>query len=822
MSDNIKLLEQGIISKSVSADWDAARIEWDLINISGGVSNSKCVCGTKISNVYTIKNKHNKNILQVGSECVNNINEEYDGLFKYLTNIFNDSSKRPNLKMVEFCHKNGLIADEDLEFCQLLNHKVALQRYPEVQAIRSAINDKIISGLMNQVNRHDENSGATGFLEKQTRSRKKPKPRHENSNIDNNISASLSDAVSAMTEHIERTSEIHSNGTTEHNEHITIQEFSIQSTQTEIEQDAVIGSERIDSEQVYTEIPKAQTPITQVVNTELDKQKESQVNEISVNNNEKPEQKKVYKLTDEQEFILESKNEILVINAYAGAGKTSTLLAIAKARPEHQILYLAYNREMAKEAQSKFPKNVTCRTVHSLAYDLVGRQYSKMKFVNNAWKDLKIGNNRHLEIADHINIDFKDVIIVKKALDVLNLWFSSNRLELDHSLYAEYKRTLPRDERNSLSEFDFRHLLKRSKQIWEMMKDKNNFDVKLPHDGYLKLYHLLNPQLVYDTIMLDEAQDSNDVTMAIFQRSTAKYKVVVGDTHQSIYQFRGTKNALLDFTTMAGGCFYLTKSFRFNEDIAQYATCILKELKGEKNSVKGLGAQGALRVAPCSILSFPRYTTILARKNATLFQIAVEAFTSGKKVHFSGGIEKYDLDLIKSIALLEMGESDKSKIPNFFARRFRTLEQIELYARTAEESDMNVLIKFIKELNGARTLELINELVKYDQWVMSDFAKNIVSCDYLLTTAHRSKGLEFKCVALWNDFSGLYEAIQEGHDTLYLQNKLDPVDRTAWEQEVNLYYVAATRTKNVLYVVKSDLFGLKPHMHNFFRNFKDE
>jgi hypothetical protein len=40
------------------------------------------------------------------------------------------------------------------------------------------------------------------------------------------------------------------------------------------------------------------------------------------------------------------------------------------------------------------------------------------------------------------------------------------------------------------------------------MKNVANMDVKMIHDGYLKLYQLSRPQLdQYDIILIDEAQD---------------------------------------------------------------------------------------------------------------------------------------------------------------------------------------------------------------------------------------------------------------------------------------------------------------------------
>ena len=40
------------------------------------------------------------------------------------------------------------------------------------------------------------------------------------------------------------------------------------------------------------------------------------------------------------------------------------------------------------------------------------------------------------------------------------------------------------------------------------MTNVNDADIRLPHDGYVKLWQLRRPQLdMYDVLMIDEAQD---------------------------------------------------------------------------------------------------------------------------------------------------------------------------------------------------------------------------------------------------------------------------------------------------------------------------
>jgi hypothetical protein len=57
----------------------------------------------------------------------------------------------------------------------------------------------------------------------------------------------------------------------------------------------------------------------------------------------------------------------LKINAFAGTGKTTTLRLLADST-SRRGMYLAFNKSIAADAKSRFPANVTCSTVHSIAF----------------------------------------------------------------------------------------------------------------------------------------------------------------------------------------------------------------------------------------------------------------------------------------------------------------------------------------------------------------------------------------------------------------------------------------------------------------------
>ncbi|KAG2460375.1 FBH1 helicase, partial [Polypterus senegalus] len=81
--------------------------------------------------------------------------------------------------------------------------------------------------------------------------------------------------------------------------------------------------------------------------------------------------------THEQKKILNhdiSDGHVVKIMAFAGTGKTFTLIKYAQQRPHLHFLYVAFNKSVAEQAARTFPPNVDCRTIHSMAYQAVGKK----------------------------------------------------------------------------------------------------------------------------------------------------------------------------------------------------------------------------------------------------------------------------------------------------------------------------------------------------------------------------------------------------------------------------------------------------------------
>ena len=84
--------------------------------------------------------------------------------------------------------------------------------------------------------------------------------------------------------------------------------------------------------------------------------------------------------THEQSPIIQSKASKILVRALRRHWQDHiTLVGFAKANPTLRILYLCCNSSVEKAAKGKFPRNVVCKTAHSLAHAVYGIQYAHKK-----------------------------------------------------------------------------------------------------------------------------------------------------------------------------------------------------------------------------------------------------------------------------------------------------------------------------------------------------------------------------------------------------------------------------------------------------------
>jgi hypothetical protein len=125
--------------------------------------------------------------------------------------------------------------------------------------------------------------------------------------------------------------------------------------------------------------------------------------------------------TPEQELILEAAvgtRDNLLIQALAGAAKTSTLVLIAKALPGRPILSVAFNKRIADEMNERLPSHCVSKTLNSIGHT-AWSQHTGKKLTLDQQKTSSIIRGLDLSRSeqDLLRDCFSDVVqLVAKAM----------------------------------------------------------------------------------------------------------------------------------------------------------------------------------------------------------------------------------------------------------------------------------------------------------------------------------------------------------------------------------------------------------------------
>ncbi|XP_023214924.1 F-box DNA helicase 1-like [Centruroides sculpturatus] len=449
------------------------------------------------------------------------------------------------------------------------------------------------------------------------------------------------------------------------------------------------------------------------------------------------------KYTHEQMHIINheiKQDQIVKIIAFAGTGKTSTLIEYTRLRPHMKFLNVMFNKSVCDYAKTCFPCNVECRTAHSLAWTKIGKKYAN-KLVSKI---------KPLDIITLLKTKPESVHKYHYARVVLNTietFMNSADLYITSAHVPSYHQHADSNEINILSHKDMLNAADDAEYLWNKMKDRNS-PVHIVHDVYLKLYQLSQPDLsFYDCILIDEAQDCNGAMLDFLLKQPCP-KILVGDPHQQIYGFRGAKNALEEVNCTH--TYYLTQSFRFGPEIAYVASCILEVTKQISNKTLVGGIQSG-----CITGKSEGQICIIARTNLNLLNevirlCCIQELRSDEPRsihgHLNGGIKSYNLDQIVDIYhLLTAGNSnDNNLIKDKFIKRFRDFLTLNQYAKSADDKELLGRIHLV--------LQHTANIPTYIQKIKEKCSYSLDMANVVFTTGHKSKGLEFDTVRILDDF----------------------------------------------------------------------
>lgn len=564
------------------------------------------------------------------------------------------------------------------------------------------------------------------------------------------------------------------------------------------------------------------------------------------------------KLTSEQRLVYEAVGNYksLVVEALAGTGKTTTLIACGEkiTKQNKRVLYLAFNKKIVSETKQRSMGQFDCFTAHSLALRSLNPEYSS-KFQRTQDKFLKASElMKALNIAEIECFDIEEPankslitelikaqrhstkrrtanaenlrlvhesVLLETIENLYNLFVKSAAFELDDEFVTKnFQSALPypwnEPELNFLnSKILIDYVFRKSLEYWDETVNITTDNFPLGHDEYLKLWQLSKPRLPYDLILFDEAQDADPVMVDVVERQQAQV-VWCGDSQQQIYSWRGAINILR--SVRRDQKLEITETKRFGQPIDHVANAFLTPL-GDLKILPDPNKSGEYRFEAQSTTSFDGLGNRvvvepveleLFRGNVPLLLRFADLVECDYKVSVIADLEKFE-DLIEG--LIAKFQNRPCSLP--FLARFGTFDELVDYINHLNRRKKGRKPNWFAEVMSLFSLEIDTQdgvfyvlesrrglCPKWDRLLQA--TKRARSTDDIapitLATGHKAKGLEADVVRVNSDF--LNHSIYNKPTTIFQAR--DYLRRLTTEENENilehqrLCYVAVTRARKLL------------------------
>lgn len=533
------------------------------------------------------------------------------------------------------------------------------------------------------------------------------------------------------------------------------------------------------------------------------------------------------------DFFLNNPQSNMLVNALAGSGKSTTACMLSE-HSKTSDLYIAFNASVVEEFKKKIKNPKTkVMTMHSLAYSIMlynveqeskdsgekpkgfGSQRSKRTVSLDNFKPHKILDEeitkrygRYIEFAKRVFL--KDNYVNLYNLCRLTLTdMSSNkdvsRLIDDHVLFlyygdegysasdiSEITSTLKILDTKSRQQFETQGVIDFTDMLWITFN-------KLKYDNWEVPYWAL-----YTNIYCDEVQDFSNIQLnflKFIKRTKGRY-VFIGDFHQAIYNFAGANaQAFNQIPKM----FAPVKTF----DLPICYRCA-------KSHLSRVNREYGIPILPCDDAPMGFVKTIdkskiseyakagdmvISRKNKWIAEVVLDLARNGTPIFIEdkemvGAIKRQILSS-KCTSVGTLKKFLQKVISNYNKKLFEIVsknireggheeEHLEAVTETNSKIDnTNFLLEILEGyLEHHASSDSISKFSNFiDKLLNTTPSPNCVR----LCSIHKAKGLEATNVFVLNEAKINYD---------FRNSKEQNV------QEKNLSYIATTRAKEGLYLVK--------------------
>ena len=443
-------------------------------------------------------------------------------------------------------------------------------------------------------------------------------------------------------------------------------------------------------------------------------------------------------------------------------------------RSKGKCIFVAFSKQIATELATKVPSHVTAQTLHSFGYAAIRQAFGYVKPDNNK---LSFIMQKYPATSFMPSMDNKEKAMVfqmrKQITDLISIWKATL---IDYNNNEEVAKIASYYGIN----YDLNYL-GAARSIMEKSLSIQNF---IDFDDMIYMPIALELKMpTFDTVFVDECQDLNrsqiEMVLKMIKKPNGRI-VAVGDSKQSIFGFRGADVEAMSRVTEAlkATVMPLSVCYRCPTSHLDLAREIVPHIEAAPNAIAG----------EVETISTGDFTTkvdkekeplVLCRTNAPLISYAIKLIKEGKKAHVRGA------DIGKFLKGLVIGFNTKT-IAEFSVKvdewENAQLELLEKRRATASVKDTicdyaDVMRAFAEQCASPFDITCLIDRI------FSDDTDGTV-----FSSVHKAKGLEAETVYIIRPEQ--LPLIRKGQQDWELQ------------QEMNLKYVALTRSKNRLVFVE--------------------
>lgn len=511
---------------------------------------------------------------------------------------------------------------------------------------------------------------------------------------------------------------------------------------------------------------------------------------------------KLLKGTPQQEAVwhtLTNTGLNVIIKALAGTGKTTTVVQglhrigktvipeTKKTYSQGQVAFIAFNKSIAAELATKVPSWVRACTCHSLMFSSLRQNAGSVEINEDKTKkimeDIVGGEQEYLQLRRQkpqvIPAVDKLVGLAKNTLvgyDVAaECWNGVDENEV-LSLAMKYSVDL-NDSADDICELVI--------EIVERSMDLRYCQYEIDFDDQLWLPVVKNYQLPqFDLLCVDECQDLNAVQQEAILRMGNRL-LLVGDENQAIYGFRGADIEAMrhmeDSLVEGAEVLPLTYTRRCPKTHVKLAQEIVPGFEAMDEAPEGTVLVEDEEVAE---LKLEGGDMVICRTNAPVVSMAFRLIARNQRANIQGrDLGQGLLSLIK-----KLGGPNDSQDVDVVLDRLVQYEEKEMRKLSNKKNPSEAAMEALRDkcqcvravCKDSQTIGEVRQKV-FDLFkeVSGEQERNFI----LLSSVHRAKGLEAEKVVILE------------HDKMRHPMAKNAAER---QQELNIKYVALTRSRNTL------------------------